>query len=163
MKSTFFDDPVSNAYCHYQIDTERRLRTEVYQGEVELRDMKCMYETMAADPRWSAGHHGLIDLRAANLHLNANEVLRLALMQRQDHFCTLGWLVYVVSDLSSFGTIRMLGKWSRTTEQSRIFKSRAEAENWLENHGLANPPLRHGARVVKMPCNPAVAPLRKIG
>jgi len=122
-----------------------------------------MFRTMASDPMWSNARNGLIDLRAANLHLTTNEILRLALMQRQDAFYTNGWLVYVVSSSAEYGMVRMLGKWSRTTEQSRIFLSLREAKNWLEDHGLANPPLSIQARFPKWQPKPAVAPLRKIG
>lgn len=163
MKFPFFDAPVSNAFCHYQIDAERGLRIEVYEGDVELQDWRAMFRTMASDPMWSNARNGLIDLRTANLLLTANEILRLALMQRQDAFYTNGWLVYVVSSSADYGVIRMLGKWSRTTEQSRIFLSRMEAENWLEGHGFANPPLSIQARFPKWQPKPAVAPLRKIG
>lgn len=99
-----------------------------------------MAEAVIEDPSWSREHHGLIDFSAAHLDLTANDVLRLALLLRQDEYRTNGWLVFAVGDSSSFGTVRMLGHWARNTDRSRIFRTRQEAEAWLELNADHIPP-----------------------
>lgn len=54
-------------------------------------------------------HHELIDPSAAHLDLTANDILRLALLPRQEEHRTNGWLVFAVGDSPSFGNVRMLG------------------------------------------------------
>jgi hypothetical protein len=121
----------SETVGQYRIDTERRMRIEEYQGQTGLRDLKSVAASMASDPCWSPEFHGLIDFSGAKLDLTANDILRLALIQRLESHRSSGWLAYVATDSLTYGIIRMLGYWSRTTDRLRIFQSRAEAEEWL--------------------------------
>jgi hypothetical protein len=140
MKFSFADYAFPTSVGNYRIDIGRRLRIEEYQGKVGLDDLKEIVRAVVADPDWSPDHHGLIDFSGADLELSANDVLRLALMLRQDRHRTNGWLAFVVSNSVAFGVVRMLGYWSRSTERMRIFQSRDEAERWLERHRDKAPP-----------------------
>jgi hypothetical protein len=142
----------------YRIDTERRMRIEEYQGKVGLADLKSIVSAMTSDPCWSAEHHGLVDLSEAELEMSANDVLRLALMLRQEENRSRGWLVFAVNSSVAYGIVRMLGYWSRNTERFRIFQSRQEAEAWLERNADKYPP---GFREVPAAVEPA-APLRSV-
>lgn len=135
----------------YRIDTERRMRIEEYQGKVGLADLRSIVSAMASDPCWSPDFHGLVDFTKAELELSANDVLRLALMLRQEGNRSRGWLVFAVSNSVAYGVVRMLGYWSRNTDRFRIFQSRDEAESWLDRHASKHPP---GFREI-----PAVEPL----
>ncbi|MFT4175108.1 MAG: hypothetical protein QM627_00495 [Luteolibacter sp.] len=152
MKLAFRETHASEALCHYHIDVARRLRTETYQGRVGLEEMRSMAQCMVSDPLWSMEHHSLIDLRAADLELTANEILRLALLQRQDAHYSKGWRAYVATTSTTFGVVRMLTRWARTSERSLFFRTLAEAENWLNANAEGWGPEQE-----------AVAPLRKIG
>jgi hypothetical protein len=136
--STEYSAPVSVG--RYRIDTDRRIRIEEYQGKVGLADLRSIVAAMASDPCWSADHHGLVDFSRAELELSANDVLRLALMLRQEANRTRGWLVFAVSSPVAYGVVRMLGYWSRNTDRFRIFQSREEAEAWLERNREHAPP-----------------------
>lgn len=141
----------------YRIDTGRRLRIEEYQGKVGLADLRSIVSAMASDPCWSPDYHGLVDFTKAELEMSANDVLRLALMLRQEENRTRGWLVFAVSNSVAYGVVRMLGYWSRNTDRFRIFQSREEAEAWLERHAGEHPP---GFREVPEVAQPA--PLRSV-
>lgn len=130
-----FADTVGN----YRIDSGRKLRIEEYHGKVVLADMKSMLSAMVSDPCWSADFNGLIDLSEASLDLSANDVLRLALVMRHEPNRTKGWLVYVATNPTTFGIVRMLGYWSRSTDRLRIFADRAEAERWLDRNMNQSP------------------------
>ncbi len=140
MKLLSTDNPSQSTLCTYRIEPVQRLRIEEYQGRIGLEDLRSVAEAVVADPFWSREHHGLIDFSAAHLDLTANDVLRLALLLRQEEYRTNGWLVFAVGDSSSFGTIRMLGHWARNTDRSRIFRTRQEAESWLELNADHIPP-----------------------
>jgi len=140
MKLLSIDCPTPPALCRYRIDPSQRLRVEEYRGRIGLEELRSVAEAVVEDPSWSRQHHGLIDFSAAHLDLTANDVLRLALLLRQEDYRTDGWLVFAVGDSSSFGTIRMLGHWARNTDRSRIFRTREEAEAWLELNADHIPP-----------------------
>lgn len=134
----------------YEIDTARGMRIEEYRGKVGLEDLRSILTAMASDPCRSPDHHGLVDFSEAELELSANDVLRLALMLRQEQHRTNGWMVFVVSNSVAYGVVRMLGYWSRNTDRFRIFQSRDEAEAWL-----AQPPFSRSAGTVAEPaCEP---------
>jgi hypothetical protein len=116
----------------YRIDSERRMRIEEYQGNVGLSDLKSVIVSMSSDPSWSPDFHGLVDFSGASLELSANDVLRLALVLRHEENRSTGWMAFVATDTTTYGIVRMLGYWSRSTERLRIFQSRQEAERWLE-------------------------------
>ncbi len=118
----------------YQINTDRKLWIEEYHGQTELADVKSVMSSLMSDPGWSSGFHGVIDFTDAELDLSANDILRLALVLRHDPKRSRGWLAYVAPSSTSYGVVRMLGYWSRTTDRLRIFQTRAEAEAWLELH-----------------------------
>ena len=132
-----YPSPVSSS--GYRIDTHRGMRVEEYHGKVTLSDLRSMLAAMASDPCWSPDHHGLVDLAQAELELSANDVLRMALMLRQDAYRSHGWQVYVVASSVAYGVVRMLGYWSRNTDRFRIFQSRDEADRWLQRHGHESP------------------------
>ena len=119
----------------YRIVPELGLRVEEYRGLVRLEEAKALTRAMTSDPKWSPELNGLMDLTGATLDFSADDVLRLALMWREDAYRSRGWLAYVVSTSAVFGVVRMLGYWSRTTERSRIFARREEAEQWLQEQG----------------------------
>ncbi len=125
---------------NYRIDTARRMRIEEYEGDVGLDDLKATIFAMASDPCWSAKFHGLVDFSSARLNMSANDVLRLALVMRQKEYRTSGWLAFVAPDSTTFGTVRMLGYWSRYSDRIRIFDNRHEAESWLQLNMLQVPP-----------------------
>ncbi|MES2476290.1 MAG: hypothetical protein V4640_10950 [Verrucomicrobiota bacterium] len=114
------------------IDANRRLWIAEHRGKTGLRDLRETLLGMVHDVAWSSGYHGLTDLRDATLELSVNEVIRLGLLMRQPQLRTQGWLIYVVADETAHGVMRMLGHWSRTAERQRIFRSRQEAEKWLD-------------------------------
>ncbi len=140
MKFSTTDYPSPTNVGRYRIDTGRRMRIEEYQGKVGLADLKSIVSAMASDPCWSPDHHGLVDFSDAELELSSNDVLRLALMLRQEGNRSRGWLVFAVRNSVAYGVVRMLGYWSRNTDRFRIFQSRQEAENWLERHLDHAPP-----------------------
>ena len=116
------------------------MRIEEYQGKVGLADLRSMISAMSSDPCWSPDQHGLVDFSEAELELSANDVLRLALMLRQEENRSRGWLVFAVRSSVAYGVVRMLGYWSRNTDRFRIFQSREEAQAWLERHLDHAPP-----------------------
>jgi hypothetical protein len=140
MKFLTTDNSSTISVGRYRIDTERRMRIEEYQGKVVLGDLKSIVSAMSSDPCWSPDHHGLVDFSEAELELSANDVLRLALMLRQDENRTRGWVAFAVRNSVAYGMVRMLGYWSRNTDRFRIFQSRQEAERWLERHIDNAPP-----------------------
>ena len=140
MQLLITDNPSQGSVGYYRIDTQRRLRIEEYQGKVGLPDLKAMIASMASDPCWSPEYHGLVDFSEAEVDLSANDVLRLALVLRTEVNRTHGWLVFVASNSTAYGTVRMLGYWSRNTERMRIFENRQEAERWLERNIDQVPP-----------------------
>lgn len=125
---------------HYRIDSDRRMRIEEYQGKVGLVDLKSIISAMASDPCWSPEFHSLVDFSRATLDLTANDVLRLALILRQEENRSRGWLAFVAPNSTIYGVVRMLGYWSRNTERLRIFPSRDEAEAWLTLNANQVPP-----------------------
>jgi hypothetical protein len=140
MKFLTTDYSSSGTVGHYRIDTIRRMRIEEYQGRTGLGDLKSVLSSMASDPCWSAEYHGLIDFSDAELDLTANDVLRLALVLRQEANRSRGWLAYVATNTVTYGIVRMIGYWSRNTDRVRIFQSRAEAERWLVRNRDQVPP-----------------------
>lgn len=132
MKLLTSDDSSAEAGGFYRIDSDRRLRIEEYVGKVELVDLRSMLSSMASDPCWNADFNGLVDFSKAELDLSSNDVLRVALLLRHESNRSRGWLTYVVSDSSSYGIVRMLGHWARNTDRMKIFKSRVEADVWLD-------------------------------
>lgn len=116
------------------VDRHRGIRIEEYQGQVELSDVKSVVQEVSSDPSCSTDFHRLIDFGRATLDLSANDVLRLALVLRHELGRTQGWLVFVASNTTTYGVVRMLGYWSRVTGRMRIFPSREEAESWLDHH-----------------------------
>jgi hypothetical protein len=100
-----------------------------------LDAVKALTRAVTSDPRWAADFNGLLDFSGASLDMSGDDVLRLALMWREDAYRSCGWLAFVVPSSAVFGVVRMLGYWSRTTERSRIFTRREEAEQWLREQG----------------------------
>ncbi|RPJ32618.1 MAG: hypothetical protein EHM17_12845 [Verrucomicrobiaceae bacterium] len=140
MKFSLTDYAYPASAGSYRIDPRRRLRIEEYRGKVGLADLKDIVRAVVSDPDWSPDLNGLVDFTKAELELSANDVLRLALMLRQEQNRSRGWVVFAVSNSVAFGVVRMLGYWARCTERFRIFNSREEAEKWLERHHGNSPP-----------------------
>lgn len=143
MKFSLTDYAYPASVGSYRIDARRGLRIEEYQGKVGLADLKEIVRAVVSDPDWSPDLHGLVDFTKAELELSANDVLRLALMLRQEQNRSRGWVVFAVSNSVAFGVVRMLGYWARSTDRFRIFNSRDEAERWLERHRDRTPPAIH--------------------
>lgn len=140
MKFSLTDYAYPTSVGSYRIDTRRGIRIEEYQGKVALGDLKDIVRAVVSDPDWSPDLHGLVDFTKAELELSANDVLRLALMLRQQQHRSRGWVVFAVSNSVAFGVVRMLGYWARSTDRFRIFSSRQEAETWLERNRRHAPP-----------------------
>lgn len=140
MKFLTTDYTSSGEVGHYRIDSDRRMRIEEYQGSVGLCDLKSIISAMTSDPCWSPDFHGLVDFSEANLELSSNDVLRLALVLRHEANRSNGWLAFVATNSTTYGIVRMLGYWSRTSDRLRIFPSRDEAERWLERNVDQVPP-----------------------
>jgi hypothetical protein len=140
MKFSLTDYAFPPSVGSYWIDTFRGLRIEEYQGKVGLADMKEMIRAVVADPDWTPDLHGLVDFTKAELDLSSNDVLRLALVLRQEQNRSRGWVVFAVSNQAAYGVVRMLGYWARCSDRFRIFQSREEAEKWLERHRDSRPP-----------------------
>lgn len=157
MKFLTTDISSTESAGRYRIDSERGLRIEEYQGKVNLGDLRSMVAAMVSDPCWSPDYHGLVDFSDADLELSANDVLRLALMLRQEENRTHGWQVFAVGSSVAYGVVRMLGYWSRNTDRFRIFQSRQEAERWLDRHLNHAPPVFHEPAAVR-----ERAPLRSV-
>lgn len=117
---------------HYWIDSDLGLWIEEYRGTVGLADLKAMLSCVVSDPCWRAEYHGLIDFSWAQVEMTANEVLRLALMMKQERNRSKGWLVFVAPNSTAFGMVRMLSYWSRNTDRIKIFNTRGEADQWLK-------------------------------
>ncbi len=132
MNYSLTDNSATVSAGRYRFDISRRLRIEEYFGKVELDDLKSIISAMVSDPSWSPEFNGLVDFTGAELDLSANDVLRLALMLRQEQNRSHGWLVFVVGNSVAYGVVRMLGYWSRNTDRFRIFQNREEAEAWLD-------------------------------
>jgi hypothetical protein len=144
--TTDYSSPVNVG--RYRIDSERGMRVEEYRGRVGLADLRSVVSAMASDPCWSPDHHGLVDFSDAELELSANDVLRLALMLRQEENRSSGWLVFAVKNSVAYGIVRMLGYWSRNTDRFRIFQTRTEAEAWLERNRHLSPLAFHEEQTV---------------
>lgn len=140
MKFSLTDYAYPASVGSYRIDSRRGMRIEEYQGKVGLADIKEIVRAVVSDPDWSAELNGLVDFTKAELELSANDVLRLALMMRQEQNRSRGWVVFAVSSSAAFGVVRMLGYWARSTDRFRIFNSREEAETWLERNRDKTPP-----------------------
>jgi len=117
---------------HYRIDSDLGMWIEEYRGSVGLADLKAMLSCVVSDPCWRAGYHGLIDFSWAQVEMTANEVLRLALIMKQERNRSKGWLVFVAPNSTAFGMVRMLSYWSRNTDRIKIFNTRGEADRWLK-------------------------------
>lgn len=124
----------------YRIDSDRRMRIEEYRGKTGLVDLKSIISAMVSDPCWSADFHGLVDFSDAELELSSNDVIRLSFVMRQLQNRTKGWLVYVATNPTNHGLVRMLGYWSRISHRLLIFESRPEAEAWLALNKNYMPP-----------------------
>lgn len=112
------------------------MHIEEYAGKVGLDDLKEMAAVMAADPERSGRHNRLVDLSNAELDLSSNDVLRFALLMRNEKHRTSGWHAFAVGNATVFSMVRMLSYWARVSERCRIFGSRDEAERWLEVNSL---------------------------
>lgn len=141
MKFSLTDYAYPSSVGSYRIDLRRAMRIEEYEGKVGLADLKEIVRAVVSDPDWSPDLHGLVDFTKAELELSANDVLRLALMMRQQQNRSRGWVAFAVSSSAAFGVVRMLGYWARSTDRFRIFGSREEAEAWLERHLDHAPPV----------------------
>lgn len=137
--SNFYFPPPAPT-CRYRIDPARRLRVEEYQGWISLEQLRGNVAAMVEDPEWSADLHGLIDFSRASLDLTANDVIRLGLILRRDDYHSNGWLAFAVGDSATYGLVRMLSHWARTTDRTRIFLGRAEAERWVIRNADHVPP-----------------------
>jgi len=131
MKPTALASASDRTLVSYRIEPEHNLRIEEYQGVIRLSDIRALAEAVSADSRWTPEFDTLIDFSRATLELSSNDVLRLALMLRQERYRSQGWMAFAVGDATSYCLVRMLGYWSRMTERSRIFRERSEAEHWL--------------------------------
>ena len=142
-----------------QMDEEQRTKLEAKLREME-RDLEIAKwlrhpEAKLAADDWNdfksdaaPEFSGLIDFSQAELSVTSNDVLRLALMMRQEEHRSRGWLAFVVRDSAAYGVVRMLGYWSRSADRVKIFQNREEAEYWLEQRA-ERPPIRFDeARVV---------------
>lgn len=131
--------PSFTASMTCRVVPEHGLWLEEYHGVVGLDAIKALTRAVTGDPAWSPELNGLVDFSGASLELSGDEVLRLALMWREDAYRSCGWLAFVVPNSAVFGVVRMLGYWSRATDRSRIFASRDEAERWLLAQGRRVP------------------------
>jgi hypothetical protein len=122
----------NNTSCRYRIETERKLHIEEYSGCVRLDDLKEIAAAVAADPARSDAHNRLFDLSEAELNLTSDDVLRLGLLMRSESHRSGGWHAFAVKDAAAFSLVRMLSQWARVSDRSRFFRSRDEAERWLE-------------------------------
>ena len=134
MKSLLTDYPVASPSCRYLTDEKRKLHIEEYAGRIVLDDLKDVAAMVASDPACGGTLHRLIDLSDARLDLTSDEVLRYALLMRKESHRAEGWNVFAVSDATSFSIVRMFSQWARTSERSRFFSSREEAEAWLDRN-----------------------------
>jgi len=139
MKSLLTDYPMAGPSCRYLTDEKRKLHIEEYAGRIVLDDLKDVAAMVASDPACSGTLHRLIDLSDARLDLTSDEVLRYALLMRKESHRAGGWSVFAVSDATSFSQVRMFSQWSRTSERSRFFSSREEAEAWLDRNVALSP------------------------
>ena len=140
MRSNLTEHPVADPLCRYRIEETRKLHIEEYAGRVGLDDLREAATTMASDPASSENLNRLIDLSHADLDLSSDDVLRFGLMMRKEGFRSKGWYAFAVGTASNFSLVRMLSHWARTSEQSRIFESREEAERWLDRNVGHMPP-----------------------
>ncbi len=140
MKFLTTDYTSAGSVGNYRIDSDRRMRIEEYQGHVGLSDLRSIISSMSSDPCWSPDFHGLVDFSDATLELSSNDVLRLALLMRQEANRTTGWLAFVTANSTTYGIVRMLGYWSRNSDRLRIFQNRDEAERWLDRNVDQIPP-----------------------
>ena len=134
MKSLLTDYPVAGPTCRYLTDEKRKLHIEKYAGRIVLDDLKDVAAMVASDPACSGTVHRLVDLSDARLDLTSDEVLRYALLMRKESHRAEGWNVFAVSDATSFSLVRMFSQWARTSERSRFFASREEAEAWINRN-----------------------------
>ena len=131
MKLSTADFLTQTAAGHYRIDSDLGMWIEEYRGPVGLANLKAMLSCVVSDPYWRAEYHGLIDFSWAQVEITANEVLRLALLMKQEGNRSRGWLVFVAPNSTTFGMVRMLSYWSRNTDRIKIFNTRGEADTWL--------------------------------
>jgi hypothetical protein len=134
MKSLLTDYPVTAPMCRYLTDESRKLHIEEYAGRIGLEDLKDVAAMVSSDTMCSGTIHRLIDLSDARLDLTSDEVLRYALLMRRENLRTEGWCVFAVGDAATFSIARMFSHWARTSERSRFFSSREEAERWLNRN-----------------------------
>jgi hypothetical protein len=124
----------NRASCRYRIETDRKLHIEEYSGRIGLGNLKEMAAAVAADPARSGEHHRLLDLSEAELDMSSDEILRLGLLMRTEEHRSGGWYAFAVRDAASFSLMRMLSHWARISERSRFFRTRDEAERWLDHN-----------------------------
>ncbi len=124
--------PPARSTARYYLDPERHLRVEEYAGEVGLEEVRAVAQLAAADPEWSPKFNALVDFRSAVLDLSSNDVLRIALTWRQASYRSEGWTAFVVGSTSSFALVRMLSTWARMSDRMDVFRTREEAERWLD-------------------------------
>jgi hypothetical protein len=137
----FSSVPPARATARYELDVERGLRIERYQGLVGLEDLRSVALIAAADPDWSADFNALVDFADATLELSVNDVLRIAIAWRQPSYRSDGWTAFVVGSGagSNYGLVRMLSTWARMSERMGVFARRDQAEEWLA--AKARPPV----------------------
>ena len=141
MTSLLTSCPSPAASCHYRIEADRNMQIEEYAGRVGLEDLREMASVVAADPERSGRHNRLVDLSNAELDLSSDDVLRFALLMRTEKHRSTGWHAFAVGSATVFSMVRMLSYWARVSERCRIFRSRDEAERWLEVNSAGSPAL----------------------
>lgn len=114
------------------------MHIEEYAGKVGLEDLREMASAVAADPERSGQHNRLVDLSKAELDLSSDDVLRFALLMRNEKYRSTGWHAFAVGSATVFSMVRMLSYWARVSERCRIFRSRDEAERWLEVNSVVS-------------------------
>ena len=114
----------------FEIDSERDLVHETWQGPVTLKDILSAFARRRAHPSWHPEIAGFIDLSDAELRLSTDDVHEIrARVERRGRS---GPWAFVAPGDSTYGQIRQLQAVSEDLRPIGVFRSRPEACAWLE-------------------------------
>jgi hypothetical protein len=127
--------------CEFEIDVERRLVRATLRGALTGAELRDMSARLAADPAFRPDFSVLIDLSGATSEaLTAKDMQGLA---RNSKLSRGARRAFVCQDPALFGLARMFTTYREmhhALEYSSVFRTVAEAEAWLAERPIDEPP-----------------------
>lgn len=115
--------------CRFRIDPVAGLITEYWYGVITAREIAECHDVQTRHPHYCPTHRGLSDLTEALPVLSFEQLKGVASGQSY----TGAW-AFIAPDDATFGTLRMYEVANDGRRPVRVFRTRAEAEAWLEEH-----------------------------